>query len=159
MSAHADIPEWEATVDAQGRVAYAHPRHAHAWNKQFAGTLVSVQVYAFREKRSGRQNRALHVLVSLWARERGWAVETLKQFVLGRTFGWLEFTDPQSGEVLKVLAEPHTSSLSMAQFCVLIETVLELAAEDGVWLQSPDEWRKAKDALAKKAARAERRVA
>lgn len=154
-----DVPEFEINVDANGRPKFAHAPQAYAWLRQFAGQLISGQFYAVRAKRSDRQNRAAHVLLTLWAKERGWAVDTLKQFVLGRVFGWLEFTDPQSGEVIKVLAEPHTSKLSMAQFCEFIERLLEHAAEDGVWLQAPDEYRKAKLALAKQAERAARKAA
>ncbi len=157
---NADVPEFELNVDTAGRVSFAHPGQARAYLRgKFAGQCIVGQFYEHRAKRSDRQNRAAHVLLSLWAKERGWGVDALKQFVLGRVFGWLEFADPQSGEVCKVLAEPHTSRLSMAQFCTFIESVLELAAEDGVWLQAPDEYRKAKAALAKKAARDARKAA
>ncbi len=159
MSAHADLPEFEINVDERGRPSFAHPGQGYAWLKQYAGQLIAGQFFPFRAKRSDRQNRAAHVLLHAWAKERGWAVDTLKQFVLGKVFGWLEFADPFSGEVMRVLAEPHTSKLDMAKFCTLIESVLELAAEDGVWLQAPDEYRRAKEAAAKQAERDARKAA
>jgi hypothetical protein len=41
-----------------------------------------------------------------------------------------------------VLAQPHTARLTVSQFSELIERTLELAAEDGVWLEAPDEYTK-----------------
>lgn len=154
-----DVPTFEIEVDAAGRPRFAHPRQGYAWLKQYAGQLIAGQFYPFGEHRSDRQNRAGHVLLTIWAKERGWAVDTLKQFVLGRAFGWLEFADIQTGEVIKVLAEPHTSKLSMAKFCTFIESILDLAAEDGVFLQAPDEYRRAKEKAAKQMAREARKAA
>ena len=156
---NADVPEFTVTIDDRGRVSFVHAGQARAWLKQFAGTEIAAQFYEQRAHRSARQNRAAHALLNVWAKERGWEVDTLKQFMLGRVFGWLEFADPRSGEVLKVLAEPHTSQLSMGAFCLFIETLLELAAEDGVWLQAPDEYRKAKAAAAKQAERDAKKAA
>ena len=153
MTTHADTPEFELNIDALGRVRFQHPKQAHAYLKRYAGELIVGQFYPVRAKRSDRQNRAAHVLLLAWARERGWAVDALKQFVLGRVFGWLEFPDPQSGEVLKVLAEPHSSTLSVGQFVEFIDQILVLAAEDGVWLQAPDEYRKAMATVRKRAER------
>lgn len=155
---HAEIPEFEINVDANGRPRFAHPGQGYAWLRQYAGQLIAGQFFPFRTQRSARQNRGFHVLLTHWAKERGWPVDSLKQFVLGRVFGWLEFADPQTGEVCRVLAEPHTSKLDMGRFCTLIESVLELAAEDGVWLQAPDEYRRAKEAAAKQAERDARKA-
>jgi hypothetical protein len=40
-----------------------------------------------------------------------------------------------------VLAEPHTSKLSRAQYAELIERTLEIAAECGVVLEAPQDYR------------------
>lgn len=149
-----DIPEFDVRIDQQGRVAFAHPGQAHAYLRQFKGQDISAQFYPIQAKRTSRQNRGFHACITPWAKERGWAIDTLKQFLLSRAFGWLEFVDPVSGEVLKVLAEPHTSKLTVSQFCTLIDTALELAAEDGVFLMAPDEYRKAKAVAMRKAAKA-----
>ena len=157
---HADIPEWELLVDDAGRVTFAHPAQARAYLRaKFAGQCIVGQFYEQREKRSGKQNRGFHVMVKPWALERGWPVEALKQFLLGRVFGWLELVDESSGEVVKVLAEPHTSKLTVGQFCELIDRTLELAAEDGVILIAPDEFRRQREAAARKAARDARKGA
>lgn len=153
----ADIPEFDVIISPDGRVSFAHAAQARAYLRgKFAGQCIVAQFYEHRTKRSGAQNRGFHVLASAWAKERGWRIEDLKQFLLARVFGWIEFADPLSGEVCKVLAEPHTSALTMGQFCELIETTLELAAEDGVVLLAPDEFRRQRAALARKAERAER---
>jgi len=117
------------------------------------GTALEIVVQEFQARRSDRQNRGFHAMVTPWAKERGWAIEALKQFLLKQIFGVLEFMDPQSGEVHEVLAEPHTSTLSVAKFSELIERTLELAAYDGVILQAPDEYRRQREQAAKKAAR------
>lgn len=153
-----DIPVFEILVDERGRPKFAHPPQGYAYLRRFAGQLIVGQFYEFRAKRSDRQNRAFHALITPWALTRGWAIETMKQWLLSRAFGWLEIVDPETGEVIKVLAEPHTSKLNVTKFCTLIETVLELAAYDGLVLQAPDEYRRAKEAAAKQAERAARKA-
>lgn len=148
-----DLPEFDLQIDAGGKPHFVHGGQARAYLKRFAGQLISAQFYPVQAKRTSRQNRGFHACITPWARERGWEIETLKQFLLGRIFGWHEFVDPTTGEVLKVLAEPHTSTLTVAQFCELIDRTLELAAEDGVFLVAPDEHRRAREAAARQAAR------
>lgn len=155
-----EVPEFELNVSTEGCLTFAHPGQAHAYLRgKFAGQCIVGQFYEHRAKRSGLQNRALHALASAWGRERGWRIEDLKQFLLAKVFGWLEFIDPLTGEVYKVLAEPHTSTLKMGQFCELIEATLELAAEDGVVLLAPDEFKRQKAALARREARAKHKDA
>ena len=156
---HADIPEFEVHIDDAGRVSFAHAPQARAYLRgKFKGCDIVAQFYEHRTKRSDRANRAFHACITPWAEKRGWAIEALKQFLLSRAFGWHEFVDPVSGEVVKVLAEPHTSKLSVGQFCLLVDTSLELAAEDGVILLIGDEYTKAKAAAVKQAERAARKA-
>ena len=119
----------------------------------FPDLVVEVEYREFQETRSARQNRGFHAMIAPWAKERGWRIEALKQFLLKQVFGVLEFTDPKTGEVHEVLAEPHTSTLSVAQFSELIEASLELAAEDGMFLTAPDEYRRQQEARRRKEAR------
>jgi hypothetical protein len=157
---NSDIPEFEATVDEQGRVAFCHPGQARAYLRgKFAGQYVAVQVYEQRAKRSDRQNRGFHAMITPWAIAEGKRIDDLKRELLEFTFSTFEATSSVTGEVYQVLAEPHTSKLSVGQFCQLIDATLELAAEHGHMLIAPDEYRKAKEAERKKAARAARREA
>lgn len=140
-----DVPEFEVNVDSLGRVSFAHPGQARAYLRaKFGGSCIVAQFYEHRDKRTDRQNRAFHACITPWAKERGWEIDALKQFLLKRTFGVHEFTDPTTGEVIEVLAEPHTSKLSVRQFVDLVDRTLELAAEDGVFLVIGDEYLKAK---------------
>lgn len=142
-----DVPEFEVSLSPDGRVTFAHAPQAHAYLKRLRekdGEHVIAQFYPYRAKRTDRQNRAFHACIMPWAKERGWALDALKQFLLKRTFGTHEFVDPITGEVLEVLAEPHTSKLSVRQFVDLVDRTLELAAEDGVFLLIGDEYLKAK---------------
>lgn len=161
-----DIPEFEMALAEDGRVTFVHGSQARAYLKRLflkAGGQIVAQFYEYRAKRSQRQNRAAHALIANWIASseslRGQRIEDVKQWLLSRAFGWHEVLDVESGEVIKVLAEPHTSTLSVAQFCEYIETILELAAGDGVVLLSPDEYRRAKEAEARKAARAAAKAA
>jgi len=155
----ADIPEFEINVDSAGRPTFAHPGQGYAWLRQFAGTLIVGQFYGMRDKRSARQNRAIHAMLQPWCAATGTRIDDLKRELLEHVFGTFEHTSPITGQVYQVLTEPHTSALSVGQFVTLIDAALELAAGRGVWLLSPDEYTRAKAAAEKQAARAARKVA
>ncbi len=157
-----DIPELDVTLTADGRVSFVHAPQARAYLRrlrQAEGEHLVLQIYPHRAKRSDRQNRAFHACITPWAKERGWEIDTLKQFLLKKAFGTHEFTDPETGEVIHVLAEPHTSKLTVGQFVHLIDETLRLGAEDGQYLVIGDEYLKAKEAAAKQAARKAKREA
>ena len=132
------------TADAYGSVRYVLPATARRAivAKRFAGEVVEVEIRGYHDRRSDRQSRAWHAMVTPWAKERGWALEALKQFLLKAIFGTIDFADPKTGEIHAVLAQPHTARLTVHQFSELIERTLELAAEDGLWLDAPDEYTK-----------------
>jgi hypothetical protein len=148
------------TANADGRVIYELPakvRSAHV-SKRFTGKVVEIEIREFQAKRSARQNRCIHGMCRGWALERGWEIDALKQFLLKKVFGVLEFVDPQTGEVVEVLKEPHTSKLKVSEFCHLVERTMELAAYDGVDIPTPAEYKRAKEAAAKQAARERRKA-
>jgi hypothetical protein len=151
-----DQREFHGRLTSAGQVIWDFPGVVAAYRKRlFASTdgHISAQFYPYRTRRSDRQNRALHALLTPWARERGWSVDDLKDTMLGIAFGHLERVMPVTGEVVKVLAEPHSSRLDVTKFCHLIEEVLRVAAEDDYWLESPSEYLAAKKQAQKKAAR------
>lgn len=136
-----------------GRIVYELPskiRSAHV-AKRFPGVVVEVEIREFQTKRTARQNRALWALLNAWAREGGHSPDDLKDDVMGEVFGWNETPSPITHRVTP--KRPSTSSLNVADFCHLIEEILRIAAECGVWLESPAEYRKAKEAAAKHAER------
>lgn len=158
----ADIPEFDVSVGEDGRVSFVHAPQARAYLRrlrQAEGEHLVLQIYPHRTKRSDRQNRGFHAMISPWAREGGHRIDDLKRDLLEAVFGTLEVTSAVTGEVRQVLAEPHTSKLTVGQFCELIDRALELAAEQGVMLVAPDEYLKAKEAAAKQAARKAKREA
>ncbi len=153
---NSDIPEFDLQIDAAGKPHFVHGGQARAYLKRFAGQLISAQFYPVQAKRTSRQNRAYHAMVVPWLQcesRKGWSIDALKFWTLGEVFGRLEVIVPGTGEVVWFPAEPHTSKLTVAQFCELIDRTLELAAEDGVFLVAPDEYRRAKEAAARQAAR------
>lgn len=142
----ADIPEFELTVDDCGHVRFAHPAQAHAYLRgKFAGQVIVGQFYPHREKRSDRQNRGFHAMVAPWAKAEGHRIDDLKDDLLAAVFGTVEVVSLVTGEVKQVLAEPHTSKLTVGQFCELVDRTLEIAAEQGVILVAPDEYRRTKE--------------
>lgn len=153
MSGKADIPEFEVNVDAHGRVTFAHAGQAHAYLRRFKGQLIAAKFYEFREQRSHRQNAGFHAMIAPWAKAEGHRIDDLKDDLLREIFGTLEQVSLVTGEVRQVLAEPHTSKLTVGQFAELIDRTLEIAAEQGHILIAPDEWKRAQKALARKAER------
>lgn len=153
-----DVPEFSLRIAEDGRVTFVHGPQARAYLKRLrvtAGPEIVGQFYEYRQKRSDRQNRGFHAMVSPWAKVEGHRIDDLKRDLLEAVFGTLAVTSLVTGEVKHVLAEPHTSRLTVHQFCELIDRTLEIAAEQGHMLVAPDEYRRAKDAAEKKARRKE----
>ena len=140
--------------DDEGNVHLDFPHQQRAWcRSRLAGQCIEVEIRPQASKRSDRQNRALHALLNAWAKDSGNDSEDLKRVMLGISFGYVERAMPVTGEVQNVLAKPHSSGLTVHEFCHLIEEVLRVAAENGTWLEAPDEYRRAKEAAARKAAK------
>ncbi len=153
-----------AIVLEDGSLKFEFERQQQAYCRRFgAGVCVDVEIREHREKRTDRQNRALWALLNAWCKEadQGWRPDDLKDAVMATVFGTIEITMPLTNEVKKVLARPHTSTLNVTDFCAVIEAILELAAtsEPSVWLDSPDEYRKAKAAAVKLSQRAQGKAA
>ena len=150
--------EFHGWVTPDGKVEWDFPAQVVAWRRKLSGgtrTAISATFYEFRSKRTDRQNRALWALLTAWCKEadQGWRPDDLKDAVMAHVFGTIEVTNPITGEVGKALARPHTSSLNVTDFCTVIEAILELAAtsEPSVFLESPEEYRKAKEKAQKQA--------
>lgn len=144
-----------AVIDAEGRVRLDFPAQQRAICKhKFANQCVEVEVRLVGTKRTDAQNKALHALLREWGMAAGQSPDLLKYLMLGIAFGHIEQVMPVTGEIQHMLAKPSSSRLTVHEFCHLIEEVLRVAAENGTFLQAPDEYRKAKEAAAKKARRA-----
>jgi hypothetical protein len=111
-----------------------------AWLRKLAGTTGAELVVFVADKawlKTRQQEKGLHAMLAPLAKEKGWAIEDLKRYFLGKTFGYT--TSQIDGT--EILVEPHTSKLTKAQYSELIERCLELAAEDfDFWLTAPSEW-------------------
>ena len=137
--------------DKEGRIHLDYPKVQKAYcQARFAGQAVDVIVAPQGQRQSRLQSAGFHAMVQPWAREEGHRIEDLKIDLLRAIFGEIDHTNPITGEVTKVLAEPHTSKLNRAQYSELIERTLEIAAECGFVLVAPNEYRKAKERKAKK---------
>lgn len=154
--AHSDTPTFTGYGHPGGAYDIDFPPQVKAWVRQLAGTsgvALEIIITQAGQQKSRLQEKGFHAMVSPWAKARGWRIDDLKHFLLKRIFGTHDFVDPTTGEVFQVLAEPHTSKLTRRQYSELIEGAMEIAAEDDVYLVAPDEYRKAKEAAMKQAAR------
>lgn len=101
------------------------------------GTAVVIELYERPVRRTSAQNDFFHAAIMPWAREEGHRIDDLKRDLLGIVFGW-EDSPLREARVPK---KPHTSQLTKEEFSELIERTVEIAAECGVVLQLPDEYR------------------
>ena len=151
-----DVPEFLGYAAVGGEWKPDFPSQVAAWCRGLAGDTgaeIVITITRSEDTKSRRQEKGFHAMVSPWARAKGWDLDTLKQWLLARVFGTHLFTDPTTGEVFQILAEPHTSKLTKRQYSELIERSIDIAAEDGVILIAPDEWRRMKEQERKQAAR------
>lgn len=117
-----------------------------AYLAQFEGHEVEVEVRKRRSKRSTRQNRWMHAFLTPLAEHTGSTVEELKLIGLIALWG----THEVMGYTVPVHA--HTSELNTAEFSDLCAWYQQKAAEVGVLILDPDEYRAAKKKAAERAA-------
>lgn len=133
-------------VDAEGRIHLDRPAQQRAYcKKKHAGEPIEVLIAPVGLMKSRKQEAGFHAMIAPWARDEGHRIEDLKRDLLRHVFGEVEHVNPITGEVEKVLSEPHTSKLSRAKYSELIERTLEIAAECGVILEAPSEYRERKE--------------
>lgn len=127
-----------------------------AWIAKLAGETGAEVVIFVADKgwlKTRQQEKGLHVMLKPLCLAKGWDVEDVKDYMLGRVFGWT--TSKIDGR--QILVEPHTSALSKAQYSELIERALEIAATDfDVWLEAPSEWRERTERERRAASKKER---
>jgi hypothetical protein len=137
------VPIFPGTVTESGiRFEPVHVDLRRAYFRSLVGKPVEIIVRKKRNKRTLDQNSALHVLLTQWAYEEGHEVDDLKRDLLGTVFGWSEKASPLTAQRLPL--KPHTSDLSVEEMSFLIERTLQLAAECGVHLESPGEYKERK---------------
>jgi hypothetical protein len=140
-----DAAVFVGTVDADGAIHLDQPKQQRAYCRaRFAGQAVDVVIEPMGAKKTRLQQAGFHAMLAPWAREEGHRIDDLKRDLLRAVFGEIDHVNPITGEVVKVLAEPHTSALSRAKYSELINRTLEIAAECGVYLDAPHEYRERK---------------
>lgn len=123
-----------------------------AWIAKLAGTTgAEVGIFVFDKAwfKTRQQEKGFHAMIQPLAREQGWAVSALKQYLLGEIFGWTEIKG------VRVLVEPSTSELNKRQYSELIERSMDIAVTDfdGFQLEAPSEYRERKEKERKQAAK------
>lgn len=145
---------FQGFCDDDAVFAFDCPAAYRAFLRGNKGKELEVEIRERRKKRSLAQNNGFHAMVTPWAAEEGHRIEDLKRDLLREVFGVLEVENTVTGEIQTVLAKPHTSKLTVQEFCFFMEQTVVLAAENaGVILKLPDEYKEVKAALAKQAAR------
>lgn len=107
---------------------------------RFKGEELEIEVRKRRTKRSDRQNRALHGMLKPWCDE-GHYIDDLKLDILKHVFGTHERVNPITGEITLAANKPHTSQLTVTEFAELMEQAVILAAQCGVLLDLPEEYK------------------
>lgn len=150
-----DPAVFPGTIDADGRVHLDLPTVQRAYCKRkLAGQAVDVIIAPIGLMKSRLQEKGFHAMITPWARDGGHRIDDLKRDLLREIFGTVEHTNPITGEVTDVLAEPHTSKLSRGKYAELIERTLEIAAECGFVLEAPQEYRERQERERREAAKA-----
>lgn len=149
-----DLAVFTGVVDDDGRIRLDFPKQARAYCRaKFAGKCVDVIFAPPGSMKTRLQEKGFHAMITPWARDEGHRVDDLKRDILRAVFGEQEHVNPITGEITMVLREPHTSTLSRAKYSELIERTLEIAAECGVVLEAPNEYRERKAKERRKAER------
>lgn len=126
-------------ITDEGKVKFDKPTEAHTFNREyFAESEVTIEIYKRRSKRSKDQNAWMHVAIKPLADKLGVTVTSLKLILLGETFGWAT-----------VLGKPFpirdaTSDLNTEEFSDVMAIAQQLAAEHGVLILDPSQWKAAK---------------
>jgi hypothetical protein len=141
-------------IDADGCVHLEHPAQQRAYCKRkLAGQCVDIIIAPQGAMKTRLQEAGFHAMVTPWAKSEGHRIDDLKRDLLRAIFGEMEHVNPITGEIMMVLREPHTSTLSRAKYSELIERTLEIAGECGVVLEAPHEHRERKARERRKAAK------
>jgi hypothetical protein len=149
-----DPAVFPATVDSEGRIRIDFPSQQRAYCKaKLAGQAIDVILAPAGAEKTRKQEAGFHSMITPWARDEGHRIDDLKRDILRQVFGEQEHVNPITGELTMVLREPHTSKLSRSKYSELIERTLEIAAECGVILMAPSEWRREQEQKRKKANR------
>lgn len=91
-------------------------------------------------KRTDRQNRYWHAEPFLkLAKHFGCSVAAAKLAVMGEFWGWEK--EPITGHDVPVKA--HTSDMTVEEGTVFLDWLIPWAAEQGVEIHTPDEWKDA----------------
>lgn len=148
----ADPAVFLGTVDETGAIHLDFPAQQRAYCKaRMAGQCVDVIVTLQGAMKTRLQEKGFHAMLAPWVKD-GNRYDDLKQFLLAEIFGTMEVANPISGEIVLVLREPHTSTLSRTKYSELIERTLEIAAEKGYILEAPHEYTARKERERRKAA-------
>lgn len=137
--------------DEEGRIHLDFPSQQRAFcRRKLANQSVDVIIAPHGLMKTRLQECGFHAMITPWAREEGHHIDDLKDDLLRAVFGEREHTNPLTGEIRMVLREPHTSKLSRGKYSELIERTLEIAAQCGVILEAPNEYKERKERERKK---------
>jgi hypothetical protein len=143
-----DPAVFTGVVSDEGRVVFDFPTQVKAYVKHYAGQCVDVTIAPAGHVKTRQQEKGFHAMIRPWAHDEGHAINDLKHDLLRAIFGEREDVNLITGEVTMRLQQPHTSKLNRAQYCELVERTMQIAAECGVVLVAPDEYRKAREVTA-----------
>lgn len=151
-----------ADMDEHGQVRLDMPRAQYLaiCKARFAGKRVDVEIRERKTKRSFDQNAWMHAAFALWVQDTlphyavptvKDGVERLKDELLGLVFGYHVYQSQITGEIVKSLYRPHTSTLNTAEFTEFMDVAIVEAAKTGHAIEEPKEWKERRQKAARKA--------
>lgn len=128
--------------DGERKLVLSDPRtYAQALGKFGDGEELVLTIEPAELPQSEKQQRGFHAMIQPWAKAEGHNVDDLKRDLLREVFGEREHVNTITSAVELVLREPHTSTLTRAQYSELIERTLDIGAGCGHVLVAPNEYR------------------
>lgn len=128
--------------DDGSKLDFDYPSTYRAFIQTLAGEEVEIDIRKKRTKRTLKQNAYLHAAIKPYADHLGYTVEELKLALLGECFGYHQVR----GVTLPL--KLHTAELTTQEFVEITELLIQRAAEDGVLILYPDEFKAAKKSKA-----------
>jgi hypothetical protein len=132
----------QETFECGGRIQHGHLKIEgrqvfEQTMARFDDGPVTLRITAGKRSRTSNQNKFFHgVIVKLIAEHTGYSLSEAKDAIL-LTLIPQEITDIKTGEIVRVPG--HSSRLTVKEFNELIERALQLGAELGVYIPTPDE--------------------
>lgn len=121
--------------DDGSKLDFDYPKDYRAFIQTLAGYEVEIDIRKKRTRRTLKQNAFFHAAIAPLAEHLGCTTEELKIDLLGTWFGWKDIRNSKVPERL------HTSELNTKDFADLMDHTMQIAAEEGIVILDPSQYK------------------